>query len=482
MKKGVGIMIEMKGTLTLSPFVKNKHSFLMDSIDIFNFTLTIDQGVSRKIPLLLILRDSKGCVRVQYQTPIVDEKLVVATNSKFCSTGCVGGEIPAGNWELEVVYIPHCANKAVKFAGRNVDYTVNITVNDEVDREYNREYFCEDNVFISETDFEKVVNEEHRWYKGDFHVHTDLTDGEIDDELGMSVCEKQELDFLYATEHNIIMPSYQKGSTLIIPSMELTTPYGHYNLFGMREYVNFTECLDESFHASSMNEIFSSMKEKGYLVSVNHPFMKPWANQIDINLENVHTMEIMCDPTYKKSKSSTLEALKFFDQMWLSGLKIWGIGGSDSHLHPSKTFPGSKDPSIYGDPGTYVLCNGLSIENLRDAISKGRIYFSRFRKLEIAIQNEGKTIYVGGEAQGNIRYNIHTDKPCEWRMIVNGQIIKKEFGNQVSFDFSLHEGAYARVEGWEDDELVAFINPIHNNVKLQGIKTWYEALGGLEDE
>jgi len=50
----------------------------MDETDITNFTLTIDQGDSRKIPLLLILRDPNGYVRIQYQTPIVNEKLVVS--------------------------------------------------------------------------------------------------------------------------------------------------------------------------------------------------------------------------------------------------------------------------------------------------------------------------------------------------------------------------------------------------------------------
>ncbi|MED1270161.1 CehA/McbA family metallohydrolase [Bacillus mycoides] len=475
-------MIEITSTITLSPFVKNKHCFQMDETDITNFTLTIDQGDNRKIPLLLILRDPNGYVRIQYQTPIVNEQLVVSKDSKFCSAGCIGGEIQSGNWELEVVYIPHCAKKVVKFTGEKVDYTVNIEVNDQLERKYNRDHFCKRNVFIDEDCFNKVVNEEHRWYKGDFHEHTDLTDGEIDDELGMKVCEKQELDFLYATEHNIVMPSYEIGNTLIIPSMELTTPYGHYNIFGIREFVDFTEYVDESFSAEKMNALFSLMKEKGYLLSVNHPFMKPWANQVNINLENVHTMEIMCDPTYKKSKSSTLEALRCFDQMWSNGLKIWGIGGSDSHLHPSKTFPGSKDPSIYGDPGTYVLCNGLSITNLKFAIKNGRIYFSRFRKLAIDIQNEGETIAVGDEAKGNIIYNVQTDKPCEWRLLINGRTIEKEYGSDVTFAFSLNEGAYARVEGWEEDELVAFINPIHNKVQKKNMKTWNEVIGGMKGE
>lgn len=41
-------MAEMKSTITLSPFVKNKHCFQMDETDITNFTLTIDQGIAGK--------------------------------------------------------------------------------------------------------------------------------------------------------------------------------------------------------------------------------------------------------------------------------------------------------------------------------------------------------------------------------------------------------------------------------------------------
>ena len=48
--------------------------------------------------------------------------------------------------------------------------------------------------------------------------------------------------------------------------------------------------------------------------------------------------------------------------------------------------------------------------------------------------------------------------------------MEQKSGGDVTFEFSLHEGAYARVEGWEDDELVAFINPIHNKVQNKNIK------------
>lgn len=475
-------MIEIRSAMILSLYKKNKHDFLLDSTNISNFTLTINQGEHRKIPLLLILRDPKGHVRIQYQTPIIGEKLVIAKEEKYCSAGCVGGEITEGYWELEVIYTPHSADKVQKFTGEKVDYKVTITFNEEINREYNRENFCKKNVFIDKHHFEKVIKEQHRWYKGDFHVHTDLTDGEMNDELAMSVCEKQNLDFLYATEHNIIIPSYQKGNTLIIPSMELTTPYGHYNIFGMKEYINFTNYFDHYMNEQKLDELLLLLKEKGYIVSVNHPFMKPWSNKMNISLGNLQTMEIMCDPTYKNSKKSTRKALKAFDQLWLKGYKIWGIGGSDSHLLPTKTYPGSKDPSIYGDPGTYVFCNGLSIENLQDSIRKGRIYFSRFRELEINIWNEGYTISVGDEAKGTIDYRIHADKPCQWRLIINGIMVDEEFGSLANFSFYLNRGSYARVEGWENDELVAFINPIHNKVVSKYAEKWYEVFGRKDDD
>ncbi len=85
-------------------------------------------------------------------------------------------------------------------------------MNDYLERKYNREHFCKGNVFIDEDRFNKVVNEEHRWYKGDFHEHTDLTDGEIDDELGMQVCEKQELDF-YMRRSTILLCHLMKKET-----------------------------------------------------------------------------------------------------------------------------------------------------------------------------------------------------------------------------------------------------------------------------
>lgn len=61
-------------------------------------------------------------------------------------------------------------------------------------------------------------------------------------------------------------------------------------------------------------------------------------------------------------------------------------------------------------------------------------------------------------------------------------MIEKEYGSDVTFAFTLNEGAYARVEGWEEDELVAFINPIHNKVQNKNIKTWNEVIGGIKGE
>jgi len=40
--------------------------------------------------------------------------------------------------------------------------------------------------------------------------------------------------------------------------------------------------------------------------------------------------------------------------IWESGYRMYGIGGSDSHMAPEERYPGSDLPSIYGDPTVYT--------------------------------------------------------------------------------------------------------------------------------
>src|SRR5699024_3767143 len=57
--------------------------------------------------------------------------------------------------------------------------------------------------------------------------------------------------------------------------------------------------------------------------------------------------------------------------------KITGIGGSDSHLRPDDHYDGNSEPSLIGDPVTYVYCDELPASNLMDSVRKGYVTVSR---------------------------------------------------------------------------------------------------------
>ncbi|SPY32047.1 Uncharacterised protein [Peptoniphilus harei] len=56
----------------------------------------------------------------------------------------------------------------------------------------------------------------------------------------------------------------------------------------------------------------------------------------DYSLDDLKFMEIINDPTYMTSIDAVEKALKAWDLLLQNGYKIYGIGGSDSHLYQMK--------------------------------------------------------------------------------------------------------------------------------------------------
>lgn len=81
----------------------------------------------------------------------------------------------------------------------------------------------------------KIYQRGTKWYKGDFHTHTQLSDGrDLPRSVVEKVIEEQNLDFYIATEHNLFLHTgWPETSLMVLPGMEITTGQGHANLFGL---------------------------------------------------------------------------------------------------------------------------------------------------------------------------------------------------------------------------------------------------------
>ena len=78
----------------------------------------------------------------------------------------------------------------------------------------------------------------------------------------------------------------------------------------------------------------------------------------------------------------------FLDQVWNEGIRVFGVGGSDSHNLEDEFYEGASLPSAVGDPATWVFCDGLSPKNLMNAVRQGHLCVTRFCKIEP--KNQGR--------------------------------------------------------------------------------------------
>jgi predicted metal-dependent phosphoesterase TrpH len=102
-------------------------------------------------------------------------------------------------------------------------------------------------------DFSKNICTTAKWYRGDLHAHTSLSDGHNASEQAVALIEQQQLDFIFLTEHNTshtFLPVLEK--TLFVPGIEITTDIGHFNVHGLRQPLQMQE---EGFTSKSLIEI-----------------------------------------------------------------------------------------------------------------------------------------------------------------------------------------------------------------------------------
>ncbi|QUI22611.1 PHP domain-containing protein [Vallitalea pronyensis] len=351
----------------------------------------------------------------------------------------------------------------------------NITVNEDkaIDKAYLQEeaWYGENGVRL---DFDHCIKDEAKYYKGDFHGHSIYSDGKNQPSQVAKIVRQQGLDFIALTEHNTIPFGYKKLGCLPIPSFELTLDMGHMNIHGVHRLA-FPELVQSSQNPYDLLHQTLETYTPTANISMNHMFLEPWHFQDgDFDMRRIHTLEIICDPTYPTSPEANDKAARFLDFLWEAGFKIYGIGGSDSHNLYEERYEGASLPSVYGDPATYVHCHGLSINHVIDGIKHGHCYVARFVQLDINIMHE---TYLPGQQIGDdvreLTYQIKVKNCCSTyrgRFICNGRVIKQQMiskkNSTMKLTIILSEDPFWLRFGLydEDGHVIAYVNPIYNKL------------------
>ena len=204
------------------------------------------------------------------------------------------------------------------------------------------------------------------WYRGELHCHSYHSDGDSDPRDLVAAAKALGLDFLAVTDHNSIshlaaLAQIDPGDMALIPGCEVTTYKGHWNVWGLEEWIDFRTLTPDLMRASILRAV-----ELGYLTSCNHPRPAgpPWVFK---EITGQHCIEVWNGPW----QIFNSEALAYWESRLRNGERLVAVGGSDAHFltrpHIAKI----------GTPTTWIFCRKQpTAANLLAGLRAGHTFIS----------------------------------------------------------------------------------------------------------
>lgn len=425
------------------------------------------------------IKDTNGKIRGQYIGPNTPYPVTIGRD-QLLSPNTVAGELPAGEWEIEIFCHPQkLLEKEQELATIEVFELIKI---DQVAKDEIRWHGDElTDLHLNQFPWAESLETGLRWYKGDLHTHTTYSDGKMSREDNLQQAKEMNLDFFVATDHNIVPTSgLLSDDILVIPGIEITSPHGHYNQLGVRQHPLAKEGYATLTDEQKLSDSFLENALDGHLNSINHPYLSDWKWLAGSTvLAHVDCLEIWNDPTFEFNPGATEKALLTWDRLLTDGQKIVGVGGSDSHLRPEEAYPNSSLPSLIGDPATYVYSQELSSNQILKNIKAGHVFVSRFDcqvDFTVAGKISGEELpLTEKEFTASCQLANLVDPIIEW--VVDGQIVQRDHAQHATYPLSIEDQGYHYIRinvRNQQNELIAFTNPVFRGTKTPEILTWAE--------
>lgn len=232
------------------------------------------------------------------------------------------------------------------------------------------------------------------WYRGDLHLHSAHSDGSCLNQSGARVpcplffslqaAAARRLDFVAVTEHNTTshhatlreaQPYFDR--MVIIPGREITTFYGHFNILGVVEPLDFRLA---PAGRTSFNALADRVHSLGGIVAINHPTVPSGENCMGCgwtmpgaDFHKVDAVELINGGS-AAAEDGNPEGRLSGVPFWLAALEagnvITGIGASDSH-DPTRD---ASEFNAIGRPTTVVHAKAFTQQAILEGIRAGRVF------------------------------------------------------------------------------------------------------------
>lgn len=290
----------------------------------------------------------------------------------YATPSYLPGPLPAGEWKL-ILGVPNIRTDSVA--------------------NYRAEVLLESGDTAGTRAFAPApLNAEARWYRGELHAHTAHSDGSCTLQGGGSgpcpvyktveAAVEQGLDFIAVTEHNTVSHHQSLNElqmafdqTVLMSGREITTFYGHANIFGTTDFIDFR------VRDNQINRVLEDASRKGAFISINHPGLPSgevcmgcgWIADTDYSL--IDAVEIVNGSVLDSGGGllkSPLSGIPFWENLLNAGHKVTAISGSDNHNADLRSDSGRQ--VAIGEVTTVIFANSLAQNDLLDGLRNGRAF------------------------------------------------------------------------------------------------------------
>ncbi|MFN8491349.1 MAG: CehA/McbA family metallohydrolase [Caldilineaceae bacterium] len=263
------------------------------------------------------------------------------------------------------------------------------------------------------------------WLRGDLQSHTNHSDAAGTLYQLIRKARVAQLDFLAVTDHNTVshhphLAPLADKDLLLLLGQEVTTYYGHMNVWGTGRWCDF-RCKTREDMAAVINLAHAH----GGVCSINHPKTGGPAWEYGADLP-VDAMEVWQGPWPHRNT----ESLALWENLLAQGRRLPVVGGSDYHC-PSGA---ETDMLRVGQPTTWVKVTERSAAAILQAIQVGHASISARPtgpRLDLWATAGGVTAQMGDVLKApvgepvNVTVEVTNGAGYTLRVLADGEVVQE---------------------------------------------------------